>query len=155
MNNKENYTNYHWVYWWYIPDQNIRKHLIRSTFHKINKYICRILKDVPLEDIYVLEIWCWQWHFADYCKSLGIKNYVWFDLDKSIVSYCRTILPNYTFYDGDIYNYLDQNIWKYTIVFMSNVFEHIPINLTNSIIKKIYASLISWGIWLNIMPNAW
>jgi len=157
MSNQKNniYQNYYSTHSEYLHASNSdRKRFIQNIKYKINPHIKWILKDKDISNIRILDIWCGQWYFAEYCKNRWVKHFTGFDLDSHIVDYCAKILPEYTFSDKDIYEHLLKNKNTYDIVFMSHVFEHLSLEEWIQLTKLIYWGLKKWWQWVNIMPNA-
>lgn len=151
-----NYTNYYKNHIWYLKwATQDRSSQVSTLAYKVKSHIRSYLKWKDIANIRVLEIGCGQWYFAQYCKELGVISYTWYDLDASIVEYCSELFPSYTFSNGDVYDHLQSAPNSYDIVFMSHVFEHIPIEQRDSMIQCIYSALKPWGQRINIMPNAW
>lgn len=150
------YNNYYATHTGYIQaSQKSRQYQVKGIRYRVHSHITSILQWKDINTINVLEIWCGQWYFAQYCKEIGIQSYIWYDLDSSIVEFCQKILPEYNFYSTDIYEHLSQNHDTYDIVFMSHVFEHIPLDQMPTLIPWIYNALKPGWARINIMPNAW
>lgn len=157
MSNQKNniYKDYYSTHTWYLKASKIdRKRFVQNVKYRIDSHIKSILKDKDKSNIRVLDIWCGQGYFAEYCKNIWVKYFTGFDLDNHIIDYCKKILPEYIFSAGDIHEHLLQNKDTYDIVFMSHVFEHITLDKVDNMIQLIYSSLNQWWIWINIMPNA-
>lgn len=146
MGNK--YNNYHQIIWQFYDNNSVNK----KVQNKFKKIFDKIWLN---KNSYVIEIWCWKWNFAYFCKSNWVKNYVWFDLDSSAINENKIKFKDYNFYSDDALDYLKINKNKFDFLFMSHVFEHFEIDEAINYSKHFYDVLNEWWTWVNIMPNAW
>lgn len=93
------YKNYYKNHSWY----NNNVDYIWSGIYLENNF-WKILKD---ENLTVLDIWCWQWKFANFCKIKGVKKYYWVDLDEKIIEI------NNKNNDNSWYIYIYQSIFDF------------------------------------------
>lgn len=146
------YRNYYEYHIWY-KNQNNNSYLI--NYYKKN--LKELFSKPNVNKLKVLEIWCWKWVFSQYCESIWIKEYYWFDLDENIIlENNKTFLNNkwFIFSSDNVIDFLNSNK-DFDIIFMSHVFEHLDSDESKMYINKIYKSLIKNWVYINIMPNAW
>jgi hypothetical protein len=148
MTNKKYYDNYYQEHIWYNTNVNYRK-----CYKVINNNFWKLFNS---KNISILDIWCGQWKFAYFCKQKWVKNYIWIDLDNSIITQNKKNFnyDGYKFININVFEFLRNNKNKYDIIYVSSVFEHFDLENAFKLAELIYFKLNEWWYWLNIMPNA-
>lgn len=136
----------------YDTDGRLLDNIYKNTYYKLDDEIWNEINWFN-DNIKILEIGYGGGSFASFCDKKWFKNYVWVDLDDCFAGQLKEKFPNYEFLQWDINAFLD-NGYKYDIIFMSHVFEHLDRNQADMAIKNIYKSLNKWWMWINYMPNA-
>lgn len=146
------YSNYYKTHSNYLQDDDDTNFKMSFKY-----YFNNIKRHLPLDcsKLKVIEIWCWKWKFANFCKKSGVREYIWFDLDKEIILKNKKLFPKYEFSYSDIFEYLKDKNRSFDIVFMSHVFEHFEREGAQEIIKLIRNCLTERWTFINIMPNWW
>lgn len=144
--------NYFKNHKWYVKSSKLREAEFRWMFYQYKKDLKDYLNIFPNANI--LEIWCWEWKFAYFCKKIWVKSYVWIDIDDYFFDLCKVNYRNYKFLKTSFQQYLKENVDKYDIIFVSHVFEHLDENERVQMISSIYWWLKKGWLWINYMPNA-
>lgn len=150
---KKHYIDYYKTHEWYGNTELINNKVLESRINTLQVNLDKIIN--PLNrNIKILEIWCGQWHFAEYVRRMNFINYVGFDFDTNVIESNKKIFPDYQFFDEDVLIFLENNKDKFDIIFLSHVYEHMTVDEWKILARHIYDSLNKNWIWINIMPNA-
>jgi len=150
MDKKNIYTEY--FYNQYSNNTDYKKYYL-ITCKQINRTVWDIFKYYN-KKVKILDLWCWFWWFANYCKLNWFSNYTWVDLSKDELSIAKKNFPNYKFIYDDIFESLKSDQNNYDIIYMSMVFEHFELNQCPILIKEIYKKLNKNWVFINYQPNA-
>ncbi|EKE28271.1 MAG: hypothetical protein ACD_3C00083G0010 [uncultured bacterium (gcode 4)] len=117
--------------------------------HNFSKFISK------KNNLKVLEIWPWMWEFVDYMNKCWVEDITLVDNDESILNHNiglykikKTILLN------DSITELKEELENYDLIFLTQVFEHVPVNQQNGLLAFLFSLLNEgWHVIITV-PNA-
>ena len=111
------------------------------------------LRSLP-KSISILELGSGMGTFTHTCKELDFKNYTGVDLSEQEISIVSNLYSEYKFCCDDIIHFLKLYPFKYDLIYMNQVFEHLTLEQAYEILPLIYEHLTPNGKLINIFPNA-
>lgn len=117
--------------------------------YNFSPYIKKHSKD----DIVVLEIGPGLGEFVNYLNTIGITNIDVLDIDKGILGHIKSSYKiKHAILSRDI-KMVDNKLRKYDIIFLLQVFEHIPKEQYKTFIQTLYKHLKPRGRIIITVPN--
>ena len=126
-----------------------------DTYRYTKKSIGDLFNIYP-KDVQILDLWCWFWWFANFCKKEWFWNYTWVDLSTDELEICKNNFKEYTFTQDDIINFLEHTTKKFEIIYLSMVFEHLTLEQCQKLINAVYKVLQKGGgslLIINLMQT--
>lgn len=139
---------------WYI--EHLNSHSDNKTLKRKQGYIkYNFGKYIPeAKDLKLLEIWPWLGEFVSYLKNRWIDDITIVDNDQSILDYnIQKFHIKKVFLLENSIKELENKLETYDIIFLTQVLEHVPIDLQKELISSLYSLLNhNWKIIITV-PN--